>query len=474
MPDELPVKENNLPWLKSLAGKLSLAMVRLLVVILLIMGLGLAGIAMQAEEKSAYQLQQQRANQVSVVISSYLVEAIDSLELFLSLESIENMNAAQKKSALERLLMERRLLVSQLILLDSEGYEQIKVSRNHTYLPDELGFAGDTDYYREAMAGRTYISPIYLSDDNGLLSVLAVVPAIKENGSPDGALCAEVNLSLLWQELAGIQNGETGYAYIVDNKGRFVAYQDLSTVLQRYGEEMNNIPAVAAFMHADGKDNGQIGKYTGLTGQEVIGAYAPISETNWAAVVEMPEQEAYAGINQMRFYSGFLILAGIIASIWIASVMSRSFVQPILVLADTARRLGDGELDAIAAGSERPDELGVLAGAFNKMRERLVELIHTLEKNVNELGRSRQEQAELIVEQEKRNTELVNLRELLKNIIDSMPSILIGVDQNGLVTQWNAEASKLTGLSAEQAVGRILRDVMPALGNQMALIEKSH
>jgi len=62
------------------------------------------------------------------------------------------------------------------------------------------------------------------------------------------------------------------------------------------------------------------------------------------------------------------------------------------------------------------------------------------------------------------------MRIYLKNMIDSMPSILVAVDQEGMVTQWNAAAVQATGISAEQAVGRDPRELMPIDDQQSALI----
>ncbi len=63
--------------------------------------------------------------------------------------------------------------------------------------------------------------------------------------------------------------------------------------------------------------------------------------------------------------------------------------------------------------------------------------------------------------------ENVRLRNYLKNVIDSMPSILVGVDQEKKITQWNQEAEKATGISAEKAMGRALTDVFPRLAGEM-------
>ncbi|MCP5047673.1 MAG: cell wall metabolism sensor histidine kinase WalK [bacterium] len=65
------------------------------------------------------------------------------------------------------------------------------------------------------------------------------------------------------------------------------------------------------------------------------------------------------------------------------------------------------------------DELGLLTDAFNSMLIRI----------------------------EERDSTLRSLRNLLGNIINSMPSALVGVDRDGRVTQWNREAVNITGVS---------------------------
>jgi PAS domain S-box-containing protein len=57
--------------------------------------------------------------------------------------------------------------------------------------------------------------------------------------------------------------------------------------------------------------------------------------------------------------------------------------------------------------------------------------------------------------------QLRNLRNYLSNVIDSMPSSLIGVDVEGRVTQWNRTVESLLGISAGVALGRKLQTLLP-------------
>jgi len=58
----------------------------------------------------------------------------------------------------------------------------------------------------------------------------------------------------------------------------------------------------------------------------------------------------------------------------------------------------------------------------------------------------------------------------IKNIIDSMPSVMVGVDSEGRVTHFNQAAERDTGLSAASARGRDIREVLPDLAGQMARV----
>lgn len=69
--------------------------------------------------------------------------------------------------------------------------------------------------------------------------------------------------------------------------------------------------------------------------------------------------------------------------------------------------------------------------------------------------------------------EMRHLQNYLKNIINSMPSMLIGVDVEGKVTEWNAETEKNTGIPADQARGRTLTDVLPRFAQEVQSITEA-
>ncbi|MBT7075515.1 MAG: PAS domain S-box protein [Anaerolineae bacterium] len=77
-------------------------------------------------------------------------------------------------------------------------------------------------------------------------------------------------------------------------------------------------------------------------------------------------------------------------------------------------------------------------------------------------------QAQSEIEERKRiEKELQKTENYLSNIVDSMPSALIGIDEDGKVTQWNYEAERVSGLPPAQALGSPLGKVFPRLSTEL-------
>ncbi|WP_084591551.1 two-component system sensor histidine kinase NtrB [Gilvimarinus agarilyticus] len=87
-----------------------------------------------------------------------------------------------------------------------------------------------------------------------------------------------------------------------------------------------------------------------------------------------------------------------------------------------------------------------------KVHDRTESLHLTNDQLYQEIGRH--EATELLLRE---------TQEYLHSIINSMPSVIIGVTHKGFVTHWNAAAEEKTGIGSASALGEHLRDVYPTL-----------
>ena len=78
-----------------------------------------------------------------------------------------------------------------------------------------------------------------------------------------------------------------------------------------------------------------------------------------------------------------------------------------------------------------------------------------------------------ITQQKKNEEELRRLRNLLSNIINSMPSVLVAVNTEENIILWNNEAEKVTGIKFDEAEGCHISDKIPHFCNIMDLLRKA-
>ncbi len=78
-----------------------------------------------------------------------------------------------------------------------------------------------------------------------------------------------------------------------------------------------------------------------------------------------------------------------------------------------------------------------------------------------------------VTERKQAENELSYLRNYLSNVIDSMPSILVGVDVDNTIIHWNKTAEIKTGISADTAYGKSFIDLFPHMSSDIDKISLS-
>ncbi|MBI9110880.1 PAS domain S-box protein [Maridesulfovibrio ferrireducens] len=78
-----------------------------------------------------------------------------------------------------------------------------------------------------------------------------------------------------------------------------------------------------------------------------------------------------------------------------------------------------------------------------------------------------------ITERKRVELELHRTRNYIKNIIDSMPSIIIGVNSTGEIVHFNSNAEKNATIAANQLLGKKVEEAFPSLAKYTSRIEKA-
>lgn len=114
---------------------------------------------------------------------------------------------------------------------------------------------------------------------------------------------------------------------------------------------------------------------------------------------------------------------------------------------------------------------------YKHAKENLKRSQHALEQRViertNKLRAINDQLYDEIAKHEITEERLQEAQNYLQSMIDSMPSVLIGVTREGLITHWNSAAEQATDIPAEDAVGHHLNQVSPGLNVEVEMIHNA-
>ncbi|WP_051261950.1 PocR ligand-binding domain-containing protein [Desulfovibrio inopinatus] len=100
-------------------------------------------------------------------------------------------------------------------------------------------------------------------------------------------------------------------------------------------------------------------------------------------------------------------------------------------------------------------------------------VLFTLANQLSKIAYQNIQQARFINDLKQTKSELATTRHYLSNIIDSMPSLLIGVDPQCRVTLWNMKAETTARIHANEVLGKNLTDVLPRLAGELDRIHEA-
>lgn len=366
-----------LPSYKSLTVTLALAFLSISIIVLLVSSLLELYFTFRTQQGTLTREEQFIAQEAGGKVGSFMSEKLQILDQAGDINNLAVENS-RRELVLSKLLG-RESSFRQLLLLDTGGSILSRASR---LVPTQTSALLDEDISSIAAAtrqGKNYISPIYIDNTTSEPLILIATPVKDSLHDIKGALIAEVNLKFIWDLVSQIKVGEGGLAYVVDRKGKLLAFKDTSRVLKN--EDLSGLPEVHEFVSGEiSKDYG-IGR--GIGGRLVSSDFVPLGVPDWAVMIELPLGEAYAPVLQTLAYSFFVIFLSSILAVISGIYLSRRITGPLVKLDQAAEAVSRGDLSASIPVSTN-DEIGHLASSFNSMTTRLRDVYGNLEQKVSE------------------------------------------------------------------------------------------
>lgn len=235
--------------------------------------------------------------------------------------------------------------------------------------------------YAAARDSRAYNGqPLVVGNGKSSRTVMLVSTPLTSGGHFLGMIASVVDLNYLIQRLQVIESGGLT-PYVVDSEGRLVAGAN-----SRYatGQDMTSLEIVHNFVEQGGKAQMVVATHEFAVGSGkksviMLGTYSPVTNLNWAVVVQKPRDEAYSSVYEMQRTARLLAIFAVVLSVGVGVIAARRITNPLEVLTESSHAIARGDFSQRVQLKSRT-EIGELASTFNFMSQELEHFVLDLKR----------------------------------------------------------------------------------------------
>ena len=265
-------------------------------------------------------------------IDNYLQERLTDIRLMTARYGYERLKeGALLQRNLDLLKEEYEKAFVDLGVVDAQGYQKAYAG------PFKLADAdyGDAEWFKEVNQKEHVISDVFL----GLRGLPHFIVAVRSEAAGENwFLRATIDFEAFNALVQNIRIGETGFAYILNRKGKFqttpfeqpfpTAVIDSGASQELWKQLFSNSGDVQVFLRKD------------KTGEEYVYAEAPLKNGEWLLVYQQRASDAFADLNRSFAVTTLIMALGAAGVIIMALVLSRRMVTRI-AKADEEKHLMD-------------------------------------------------------------------------------------------------------------------------------------
>lgn len=233
-------------------------------------------------------------------------------------------------------------------------------------------FYGERSYFKQVVEGKKFGKQILIGKTSGKPAMVLSTGILNGDGTLKGVLAQAMTLTKLSKNIINNRIGETGYSFLVDEKGEVIAHPNAEMTRSRI--DLNHHKALKAFRQGQSST-----VFEDINGNKIV-AVAQKTAQGWIMVTQQNYAEAFKMIGVENQKALYLLIATLVVVIVIALVVSRSLTAPIRELTEIANKYSQGQLDLEISGLHRGDEIGQLSKSIQRLGISIRMAINRLQK----------------------------------------------------------------------------------------------
>jgi len=299
----------------------------------------------------------QTAKGLGEQVDSWIDNNVSVLRTVANLSEITSMSREEQEPILKAIQKEHPWMY----LVFTLGADGINIARNDG---KSLKDYSDRQYYKDVIGGKKLSWQTLIGKTSKKPALVLAIP-IKRGDQLVGVIAAAMTIDVISENIANWQQGDTGFAFLVDEKGYVVSHPNKQYVSKR--KNLNSHPLIAGFRKKGWRTI--TNNFNAPNGETAFG-HVRSNNYGWALVLQQQEGEVFAAYNRTQEFALILLASTVVLVFIIAWFSARAIVTPIMKLTDAAERMSLGELN-VKIDVKSKDEIGLLAQAIGRMQTSL-------------------------------------------------------------------------------------------------------
>lgn len=233
----------------------------------------------------------------------------------------------------------------------------------------------DMVWYRDAVDARQAVwsDPYFDQGGGNEMMVTCSYPLRDSIGNFAGVITADISLQALSDVIARLRPTDDSYAFILSDKGLFVAHPDSNLVLHKsifdYSRESGcpHIAAIGREMLAHNTDT----RHMDFGGEDALVVYEPIAGTGWSICSVCPYKSMMSRLDLVTVKAVVFLFLGLALMLVLIRLIIIYSMKPLVRLTDAASDISSGDLNVDLPEMKPSDDISRLNNAFAGMQQSL-------------------------------------------------------------------------------------------------------
>ena len=352
------------------------------------------------------------ATMISDQVRSFIDKAYSLTEVVALNDDVSQFDSDRQVAILENIANKN----AYFDLLYIQGTDGMQTARSS----GTLGDRSNRWWFKQLLTNeKPFVSKSYFSLSGNMPVTSIILPIYDAQNKLNGIMGADIKLDAL-QEIVEKLSMSSKYAYIIDGEGVVIAHPDKKQVSELYNyvklnktvlkldsngevvkdEQGNQLTEERQIMIPDalkkitesaleGKSGVEL--YTNSEGVKVVSAYnsieLPGDSKKWAVITVEAQRDAMAFIYNSYKRNGFIGLILLAIATIILSFVSKTVSAPIKKSSEYLNTIANGDfrIDIDPRYLSRKDEIGIIAGSIDQMKEALKVLVDSIKNDSKDI-----------------------------------------------------------------------------------------